>query len=402
MTTPTKIACVLVSAVVVGGLAGAAVFSLRSLDEPSPSVVTTSSTLSTPLTTPTPSTSPIAFLYQTVGKMTNGVGENTVELGSTTDGTTVSSYGVTGLTWNIRIDKTEKYHYGDPVFSRLNDGTWTMTAWSGQNDPRGAAYLLYHESECPIVDDDAVVAIGPSSEAGCQKVRGITMAKSSQVFDGPDGQYVFHMIGGEIFLAHLSTATQRAKELDSMCILSAPASSISELDYGESTKIIGGDDTQAMLLSDTAIARRSDGTWVLFVKGIKKDSGCEAGGGICELCARNIYRTTSTDLINWSDLEVVVEQASVPEATTMPDGTVRLYWQDFDDACTAQDQIVAGIAPISTAYELDESYELSEPEQVIFPDEPFQTNSKMHYATNGNPVFISDSAAFANFEACMK
>ena len=68
-----------------------------------------------------------------------------------------------------------------------------------------------------------------------------------------------------------------------------------------------------LLLSDTAIARRRDGTWVLFVKGIASSVGC-SGGGLCELCARAIYRTTSRDLMTWSALEKMAEPASVPDA----------------------------------------------------------------------------------------
>lgn len=61
---------------------------------------------------------------------------------------------------------------------------------------------------------------------------------------------------------------------------------------------------------------------------------------------------STTNLIHWSELEKVVIQASVPEATTTVDGTVWLYWQDFTNTCTAQDQSLGGIAPISAAYEL--------------------------------------------------
>lgn len=382
----------------IGGSTAAVLFSLNPSDAP----VSETNTATTNTTTDriTNMVTPVAFLYQTVGRMVNGVGENAVAIGSSEDGLVVSSYGLNALTWNITVDKSEKYHYGDPVFSRLADGSWTMTAWSGPADPRGAAYLLYHESGCPLVDDDAVIAIGPSSAVGCAEVRGISMGKSSQVFDGPAGHYVFHMIGGEIYLAHLSDATQSAKDLDAMCVLAEPVTSISELDYSESTKIIGGADTQSLLLSDAAMAKRADGTWVLFVKGISQDSGCEPLS-ICELCARNIYRTTSTDLINWTSLKLVVEQASVPEATTMPDGTVRLYWQDFDQACATQDNIIAGMVSISTAYELPDSFALSEPEQVSFPDEAFQTDSTMHYATNGNPIMLPDATAFAELEACL-
>ena len=406
MTNFAKISSVFVGAAVVGGLVGTAAYRMNAEPMAAQDLVTDAASPATATPSAAPTTAatstPIAFLYQTVGRMGNGVGENAVALGTSVDGKTVSSLGANGLTWNIRVDKTEKYHYGDPVFSRLADGTWTMTSWSGPSDPRGAAFMLYHESSCPVVNDDAVIAIGPSSAAGCAKVGGLTMAKTSQVFDGPEGHYVFHMAGGEIYLARLSDATHSAKDLDSMCVLSKPVTSVSELDYGESTKVIGGTAAQSMLLSDAAIARRADGTWVMFIKGIKKDSGCTSGGSICELCARNIFRTTSSDLIAWSALEKVVEQASVPEATTMPDGTVRLYFQDFDDACAAQNQQVAGIAPVSFVSETPGTYAMSEPQQTTYPDEAFQSDDKMHFATNGNPVRFPDAKAYADFLECAK
>lgn len=403
MSNITKIASVAIVTALIGCFTGAWI-ATNYLPATAPPVVTPTATESSTNTTPnspSPSTNDtIAFFYQTVGKFVNGTGVNTVATGLTSDGTTVSSYGVTALDWNI--GQNEQYHYGDPVMSRLSNGNWAMTAWSGPRDPRGAAFLLYHEAACPVVNDDDVVAIGPSSAEGCKQVRGVDMAKTSQVFEGPDGNYVFHMIGGEIYLAHLSDATHKASDLESMCVLESPVRRMADLSYGDSTLVIASADADNMLLSDTAIAQRTDGTWVLFVKGIKKDSGCEAGGSICELCARNVYRTTSTDLLNWSALERVVEQASIPEATTTPDGTVWLYWQDFDDACEVQDQKVASRAPITAAYELPGTHILSEPIHVQFPDEPFETNTSMHYATNGNPVALPDTTALAAYEACLK
>jgi hypothetical protein len=153
-------------------------------------------------------------------------------------------------------------------------------------------------------------------------------------------------------------------------------------------------------MSDTAMAQRTDGTWVLFVKGIESDNGCTPNT-ICELCARSIYRTTSSDLIHWSELEKVVEQASVPEATTTAEGQVQLYWQDFSNTCETQAQHLGAIAPLSMASELP-SGELSEPVQMSFPDEAFESDSKLHYATNANPVMLPDDAAVAAYQACVQ
>lgn len=343
----------------------------------------------------------IAFFYQNVAQMVDGVGLNSVRVGSCTDGLTVSGSGEDVLDWEVAMDRTQIASYGDPVYSRLSNGSWAITSWSGQSDPRGAGYLLYQESACPLVDDDTVIAIGPSSAQGCSQVDKLTMAKSSQVFAAENGNYVFHMIGGEIYLAQLSDADDSAMDLESMCVLETPVDALSDLSYGESTRILSSEDVDGLSLSDTAIAQRSDGTWVLFVKGIKLSGDCK-GGNLCELCGRSVYRSTSTDLIHWSALEKVVGEASIPEAVTTVDGTVWLYWQDFSNACEAQDLKVAALAPISGAYELPNTYELSAPQHVSFPDEEFETNSKMHYATNGNPVALPDEEAVAAFEACME
>ncbi len=339
----------------------------------------------------------IPFFYQYVGNMKNGSGENSVRVGKSADGIIVNSYGVDALDWKIGGDgNTETY--GDPVFSYLSNGSWALTSESGRDDSRGVGYLLYSESSCPLVDDNEVIAIGPSSEKGCKDTRSITSGKTSQVFDVDGSNYVFHMIGGETYLAKMSDAENSAKDLKSICVLETPVETIADLDYGDTTKVIHSDD---ILLSDTAIGHRADGTWVLFIKGIPSDTAksCKMGSS-CELCARGIYRTTSTDLINWTDLEKVVSQASVPEAVTMPDGTVRLYWQDFANTCSADDLKIAAIAPISTAYEMPGTFELSEPVQTSYPDEEFESNSKIHYATNGNPVNISGDA-MSELEACM-
>jgi hypothetical protein len=339
----------------------------------------------------------LTFFYQTVGPFINGVGKNEVYIGSTSDGVKVDSYGVAALGWEQGPAITDSY--GDPVISRLPNGKWTLTSWTTQDDPRGAGAMLYHEADCPIIDDANVTAINPSWASGCVDARVLQIGKTSQVFAVGDDTYVFHTVDTYVHLAHLSDANHSATELSKMCVLPTPVETIADLTWGESTPIITSDD---LLLSDTAIAQRADGTWVLFVKGIEKNSSCKAGSGLCELCARSIYRTTSSDLIHWSELAEVVTQASVPEATQTVDGQVWLYWQDFSNACATQDQQLAAIAPISGAYETDQDYTLSQPQQVSFPDEAFETDNSIHYATNGNPVMLPDAAAQAALEACVQ
>ncbi len=343
--------------------------------------------------------SPVAFLYQYVGMMQNGMGKNGIRIGTTENGSTIDSSTTDALAWSVGGDI--KYTYGDPVFSYLQNGMWGMTSWTAKSDPRGANFLLYHEASCPTVNDADVIAIGPSSATGCVAGSNITGGKTSQIFAVGKDEYVFHMIGGEIYLAHLSDKTHRPTDLDSMCVLEETVSDIDDLDWGSSTKVLAKADIDGLLLSDTAMGKRADGTWVLFVKGIESDNGCKPNT-TCELCARGIYRTTSTDLINWSSLEKVVTHASVPEATTMPDGTVWVYWQDFSAVCEADDQKLASRAPISGAYEEADTYDLSEPITLEFPDEDFETSSKFHYATNANPVALPNDAAYEKLEACLE
>lgn len=337
----------------------------------------------------------LAFMYQYVGQMEKGAGYNSVRAGISKDGFTIESFGVEVLDWIV--SKSEADVYGDPVFSRLSNGNWAMTAWTGPEDSRGPGSLLYYEGTCPTVDDENVTVITASSDRGCKRVQTVTGAKSSEIFEAEDGNYIFHMSGGEIYLSHISDSENSTKELEKLCFLDEEIESISSLDYGESVLILSEED---ILLSDSGIAQREDGTWVLFVKGIERDNGCQPNT-VCELCKRSIYRTTSSDLVNWSELEKVVEMASVPEAANSADGKVWLYWQDFSAVCEEEDQSLGAIAPISASYET-ESFELSEPVQIEFSDEEFETNSKMHYATNGNPVLLPDLESQNDYEACME
>lgn len=350
------------------------------------------------------STQNVAFFYQIVGPFINGTGNNSVRVGKTSDGITVDSYQPddTGNVLDWTQGANHNYTYGDPVYSRLTNGTWVVTARSSNQDPRGSNYLLYHESSCPWIDDNQVIAIGPSTDAGCKQTHAFTQGKTSQVFADDEGRnLLFHMAGAEIYLTYLSDATHSATDLESVCFLEDSISSLSDLEYGSSTLVISRDQTAGLLLSDTAIARRSDGTWVLFVKGIEADNSCEMGS-LCELCGRSIYRSTSTDLVHWSDLEIVVEQGSIPEAITATDGTVWLYWQDFSNACDAGDLKLANIAPIAGAYEQAGSNDLSDKQTVSFPDEGFESDDKQHYATNGNPVALPDDQAQVDLEACLQ
>lgn len=334
-----------------------------------------------------------AFFFQDVAPTGNAV-----RAGTTGDQRVVQSSGVDVLHWQVLGGQARVY--GDPVFSRLANGRWTMTAGTGNNDPRGARTLLYHEADCPQVDAAAVVAIGASTAPACDATGGLAMAKVSRVFEVDGSPYLFSLAGGKVVLVRLGDGVRTAKDLTSVCVRRTRAASLSELGWGEATVVVDSTLAAGLLVSDSAVARRRDGTWVLFVKGIPSGVGC-AGGGLCELCARNIYRTTSRDLVTWSALEKVVERASVPEAFTAPDGSVWLYWQSFAETCDAQDLRLAARAPIRGAAE-DASGVLGAPVAVVFQGEASQTDTRLHYPTNANPIPLPDAAAEASLLACLR
>lgn len=333
-----------------------------------------------------------AFFYQDVTPSGNAV-----RVGFTSDQRVIDPYGVSVLTWQVLGGQTRIY--GDPVFSRLSSGRWAMTAWSGPDDPRGGLALMYHESECPQVTDSAVRVIGASAAESCEPLSALVMAKTSQVFEVDGSNYVLAMNGARVMLVRLNDASGSPIQLASICVRRSRAASLAQLQAGEATVVI--DDTLApgLLLSDAGIARRRDGTWVLFIKGISSSVGC-SGGGLCELCARSVYRSTSRDLLTWSALEKIVERASVPEAFTAPDGSVWLYWQSFAAACEAQDLSLAQRAPILGAPETAGG-PFGAPVTVSFKGEPFETDTRLHYPTNANPVLLPSALAKASLESCL-
>ena len=334
----------------------------------------------------------MAFFYQDVAP-----GGNSVKVGSTTDGRIIDTTGVSLLGWQPVGRLTTSY--GDPVFSRLANGRWTMTAGTGAEDPRGNAQLMYHEAACPRVDESAIRVIPSSSSAACLCARGMMIGKTTEMFSFDGAQYVFSTSELGIRLIKLADASRTAADLFAICHRRTPARTLAELAFGEATVVIDPGAAPTLRLSDTALARRTNGTWVLFVKGYPASAAC-AAGSLCELCARSIYRATSPDLLNWSSLEKLVDQASVPEASTFPDGSVALYWQSFQETCAAQDLNLAARAPIRMAFETSTGAP-GAPTAITFPKEAFETNRNLHYPTNANPILLPDPNALAALNACL-
>lgn len=339
--------------------------------------------------------SQVAYFYQTVGPMISGKGYNTVETGTSSDGVTVRTNYVKAI--DFYIGTSPDSAYGDPVISYLPNGKWAMTAWTGSTNYHGGSKMLYYESNCPVVADNSVIALGAKSTAGCQFINTLQIGKTSQVFGVGSKTYVLHSNQLGVNIACLSDATNSAMSLTGICVKSTPYSTLAQLNYGESMPVVT---STSLNLSDAAIAKRTDGTWVVFLKGISNTSTC-VPGSLCELAARGIYRTTTSDFITWTPLELMVTKASVPEATNTSDGKVWLYWQDFTNACNANNLALAARAPISSAYEQLTTFSLSSPVQVTFNDESFQTNTILHYATNGNPVFLPSQSAIDAYKNCI-
>lgn len=335
-----------------------------------------------------------AFFYQDVAPSSNAV-----RAGSTTDGVTVTPFNRNVLEWQARGSAAQ--NVGDPTYSRLPNGRWVVTAWSAPDHPSGGASLLIAESDCPQMATTSARAVRAASGGGCGSIGGLAMAKTSQIFAAEGGLFLFTMSGARVYLLRVGDASGSTSALSSACVRSRPTSA-GALAVGDAALVIGDDLAGGLLLSDAAVARRSDGTWALFVKGIAASDArsCAGAGGLCELCARSIYRSTSRDLLSWSALEKVVDQASVPDAATFPDGSVRLYWQDFSPACRARDLRLAERAPIQGAAE-DAALGLGPARAASFTGEAFESNSSLHYPTNANPVALPDPAARAAFQACM-
>ncbi len=331
----------------------------------------------------------MAFFYQTVGNE-----DNAVMAGSTLDGFEIDSAGFTSIAWEGPMVADNRY--SDPVVSRMPDGTWTVTSRSAPTDSHGAHLLMYSENSCPEfpeIDDPNIHYLSALEGSECITQTRTLMAKTSQVFEADGEWYVFHAVESELWLAHLGNAEQRPTELAGLCFVDND-----ELPAVGQTERIYSDQAEGWLISDAAISRRTDGTWVLFIKGIE-DGLCDTNGGLCELCGRQIFRTTSEDLVEWTALESVMTQASIPESTVDADGRVWLYWQDFTPACDAQDLFLANRAPISGAYE-DAVGDLTSEGFVSFPEETFERDTNQHYATNSNPVRVPGEA-WADFLECV-
>ncbi len=332
-----------------------------------------------------------AFIYQDVTQNTNNN-----RIGLTSDGKLIDAYQYDIL----KATKGGKVSYGDPTFTRLSNGRWAMTAWTGFEDTHGSNQLMYHEAACPNVVDADVKTLGAKTAVGCKASKAVTGGKTSQIFEVNGSNYVFSNINGELYMTRLTDSTHKATDLDALCIKETAPTKLADLAWGETMLAVSKTLANGILLSDSGIARRKDGTWVLFLKGYPTTAGC-TGPGLCELCARGIYRSTSTDLITWTTPVKLFDKASVPDATTYPDGSVWVYWQDFTATCAAQDEKLAQRAPISGAYELAD-LTLSTRVAVSIPKEAFETDTKLHYPTNGNPIPLPDNAAKAALEACLK
>lgn len=350
---------------------------------------------------------PMGFFYQTVGV------SNQVRVGWTYDGKTVTSSG-SDYTLSWGVIQGQKATWADPVISYLKNGTYAITAGTFAEDPRGSNMLMYYEMACPrsgpAPDATVVKVIGPKSrtiDPLCKQTDNVVGGKGSRIFDVDGSNYLFISNQGSMYLLRMTDGVPTGAP-NAVCFLETAVTKLSALRVGDATLVVPSgtvgaiaNGTDGLVMGDAGIARRSDGTWVLILKGFSKTladgHNCR---DLCELCNRGIYRATSTDLLNWSALDRVAFRASVPEAGIDPTGHPWVYYQDFGATCDAQDLPLAARAHISAIQEVDLAGTMSTPVQVVFTGQSFETNDKDHYPTNGNPVMLPGPEAAAQLQGC--
>ncbi len=349
---------------------------------------------------------PMGFFYQTVGL------QNQVRVGWTHDGTTVTSSGSDyALSWGV-IGKNVTW--ADPVMSYLKNGTYATTAGTFDQDPRGAAMFMYHETTCPrsgpAPEAAAVKVITPKSHASdalCKQTDNVVGGKGSRIFDIDGSNYMFISNQGTMYLLRMTNGSSTGSP-DAMCFLETAVTKVSSLRVGDATPVVPigtvgavASGTDGLVFGDAGIMRRTDGTWVLIMKGFPKTlADGHQCHDLCELCNRGIYRATSKDLLTWSAIDRIAFRASVPEAAVDPTGRPWVYYQDFGAACDAQNLQLAGRAHISAISELDLSGTMSTPTHVVFTGQSFEKDEQEHYPTNGNPVMLSGPDAFSQLQSC--
>jgi hypothetical protein len=255
-----------------------------------------------------------------------------------------------------------------------------------------------------------VKVIGPKSHASdplCRQTDNVVGGKPSRIIDVDGSNYMFMSNQGSLFLLRMTNGWPTGSP-DSVCFLEKAVTKLSALRVGDATPVVPmgtagaiATGTDGLVMGDAGIARRSDGTWVLIMKGFSKTlaegKNCR---DLCELCNRGIYRATSSDLLTWSALDRVAWRASVPEAAVDPTGRPWVYYQDFGATCDAQGLSLAGRAPISAIQEVDLAGTTSTPFPVVFTGQSFETDEKEHYPTNGNPVMLPGPEAFSHLQSC--
>lgn len=349
-----------------------------------------------------------AMFYQVVGLSTEQMQTNGVRTGLTTDGINIGPPSQYWMTWSpLGMDGSTNTVYGDPTFALMEDNTWILAS-RGNLMPSGSGQthnFLYHAGSCPL--DGVPTELKGDASASCSNpVSQIISGKTSHAFEADGHRFTTFNSEGGIYLTRLTDAPLPMSSLSGLCLERTTVTDKADIPQGKAVKII---DSQSILfegeklnLTDTTVTRRQS-EWVMYIKGIsqtKAEQCFQANDSLCEVCARSIFRMTSQDLLTWSGFERVVQQVSIPESYTDVSGRVWLYYQDFADACAAQDLALTNRAPISGRWEQDD-LSLSDPIRLSFPLEAFSQNTALHYATNGNPIALSSELSKAAYEACV-
>lgn len=342
------------------------------------------------------------MFYQIVGIYDDAVLEdlNGIRSGITNDGIlihTPSDYWVAWNPFGAREDDPESTlpQMEDPVFSQTSDGRFHLTASAGRTTTE-QGNITTGSAQCPLIKEVQTLSADECDET----TQPLAIGKRSTIFETNGNRHIiFQGHKQEIKIANLGPADGSALPT-SICSTQTRVDTIDELKPGQFSSIELANAGTNLVFSDMAIAQRTNNEWVLFAKGIRQEQiQATKTGDLIEECERGIYRLTSNDLLTWTAPEQVLTSVSLPETYTDASGRVWLYWMDFSQACENGSKNF-NRAPIMTAWE-NNDFTLADPVQVRFADELFESEEQLHYATNANPINLTEQQ-LGQYQGCLQ
>ena len=145
-----------------------------------------------------------------------------------------------------------------------------------------------------------------------------------------------------------------------------------------------GDVHQLSVIADPAVTLRTDGTYVLYFKGIPKEAGI-----VDSPYYHNVYRATSPDGLTFTAEETdtpLLLHASVPGAYTDANGKVWVYYLNFAEGWPEEHETVWA------TYEQEDT-SLVEPQEVTFTP----SLAAYEFVNDPDPLLLPESY---DFSAC--